>query len=75
MGMPDDVVDVVKILTHVDAVPYLDYIRQIKSSGSKTAVKIKLADLYHNSDPDRAAGSNPERISRYKEAMRILEEQ
>ena len=74
MGIPDEVIDVVKILTHDNAVPYLDYIRQIKSSGSKTAVKIKLADLYHNSDPTRAVAPNPERMARYKEAVRILKE-
>lgn len=74
MGIPDDVIDVVKILTHDKSVPYLDYIRQIKSSGNKTAVKIKLSDLNHNSDPTRAVAPNPERMARYKEAVRILKE-
>ena len=44
---------VVRILTHEDGVPYQEYINDIIASGSKEAMVVKLADLLHNSDPDR----------------------
>ena len=53
---PKAVTDVLKLLTHGDDVPYEAYVRKIKTS--PIAVKIKLADIAHNSDQTRCIGSD-----------------
>ena len=53
---PEEVLAVLKLLTHSKDVPYFDYVRKIKTN--PIAVKIKLADISHNSDQTRCVGSN-----------------
>ena len=48
---PEEVIAVLKLLTHREDVPYFDYVRSVKSN--PIAVKIKLADIAHNSDQSR----------------------
>ena len=43
---PAEVMDVLKLLTHKEGTDYFDYVRSIK--GNPVAVKVKLADLAHN---------------------------
>ena len=51
---PSEIIDVLKLLTHAKSVPYEDYVRAIKAN--PIAVKVKLADIAHNSDQSRFAG-------------------
>jgi len=51
MGIPDDVIEPLRLLTHEKGVPYMDYIHPIKSN--PIATKVKLADLAHNMDKSR----------------------
>ena len=53
---PKQVVEIVMLLTHDEKVDYFDYIQKIKTNA--IAVKVKLADLEHNSNEDRSIGSN-----------------
>ena len=53
---PQEVIDVLKLLTHGEDVPYEEYVRAIKTN--PTAVKVKLADIAHNSDRTRCVGSD-----------------
>lgn len=53
---PPEVVDAVKLLTHDSDTDYFDYVRAIKVN--PVAVKVKLADLAHNSDQTRCVGSD-----------------
>jgi (p)ppGpp synthase/HD superfamily hydrolase len=53
---PAAVIEVLKLLTHGDDVPYEQYVRAIKAN--PTAVKVKLADIAHNSDRTRCIGSD-----------------
>ena len=74
MGFPKEVTDVLKLLTHDRAVPYMDYVRNL--SVNPTARKVKLADLKHNSDLSRLKEVNDmdlERIEKYREAVQLLE--
>lgn len=74
-GFPAEVIDALRLLTHDPAVPYMDYVREIKKNPVATAVK--LADLRHNSDLTRLDVVDEKAITRtekYAEAMRILEE-
>ncbi len=73
MGFPARVIEALKLLTHDDAVPYLDYVAQIKKDPIARAVK--LADLKHNSDLSRLDHVDEKalkRVEKYKKAMEIL---
>jgi (p)ppGpp synthase/HD superfamily hydrolase len=86
-GISEDVIAVLTLLTHDERVPYLDYVSAIKASGNADAVRVKLADLRHNSDLTRfgettlgraRAGRGgdsdlSERLDRYGRAIKILE--
>ena len=52
---PNEVIDVLTLLTHDKDVEYFTYVRAIKEN--PVAVKIKLADIAHNSDQSRCVGS------------------
>ena len=75
-GVSDRVIDIVRILTHDDKNErYTDYIHRIKNSGNMDAIKIKMADLQHNSDITRlnkVENKLLKRIERYKTAYEIL---
>lgn len=53
---PTQVVEIVRLLTHDEAIDYFDYIRKIKTDS--IATKVKLEDLKHNSNEARSIGSN-----------------
>lgn len=75
---PQEVIEVLKLLTHDESVDYFDYVRAIKAN--PIAVKVKLADLAHNSDQSRCIGSGltEERLAywkqKYAKATNILTE-
>ena len=75
---PEEVTDVLKLLTHDDSTDYFEYVRAIKNH--PIARKVKLADLAHNSDQSRCVGSDlaPERLAhwkqKYQKAVTILME-
>lgn len=73
-GFPTDVLEALKLLTHDPAVDYMDYIRQIGTNA--LATKVKLADLWHNSLPDRLGHEPTEkdrkRLEKYRRARAIL---
>ena len=75
---PQEVTDALRLLTHKPGTDYFDYVRAIKTN--PVAVKVKLADLAHNSDETRFAGCKDipaEQIARWREkyakAKAILE--
>ena len=74
MDFGDAVMDALRLLTHDDSVPYLDYVRAIK--GNRIAREVKLADLAHNSDLTRLDHEPSEadlaRVSKYRHAKAIL---
>ena len=70
---PEEVVDLLKILTHDKKVDYMDYIRNVKKS--VIATKIKIADLEHNADITRLDNitlDDIKRTEKYKKALEIL---
>lgn len=73
MGFPQEVLDVLGLLTHDEAVPYMDYVKNISSH--PIAKKVKIADLMHNSDVTRLDLVDEwavKRNQKYKEALGIL---
>lgn len=75
---PEEVMEVLKLLTHEKGVDYFEYVRAI--TAHPIAVKIKLADLAHNADQTRCVGSGlPEEKlaywrAKYAKAKAILTE-
>ena len=73
---PNEVVEAVRLLTHDPDMDYFDYVRAIR--GNPISMKVKLADLAHNSDESRFAGVQvpAERIGyfrdKYAKAKAIL---
>ena len=72
----DTVIEALKLLTHDESIDYFDYVRKLKSN--PIAKKVKLADLYHNSDITRM--ENPtekdwKRKEKYHKAILILLEE
>ena len=69
---PQEVIDALKLLTHDPKVPYLDYVKMIKTN--PIARKVKIADLKHNSDASRNNGVRPPKYETYIKAIQLLEE-
>ena len=73
---PSEIIQVLKLLTHAEGTDYYDYVRAIKAN--PIAVKVKLADIAHNSDDSRCIGGNlpEEKIEyfrrKYQKAKEIL---
>ena len=70
------VIEALKLLTHDESIDYFDYVRKLKNN--PIAKKVKLADLYHNSDITRM--ENPtekdcKRKEKYHKAILILLEE
>ena len=73
MGFPREVLDVLRLLTHDEAVPYMDYVKNIGKH--PVAKKVKIADLTHNSDVTRLDLVDEwarRRNQKYREALQIL---
>lgn len=73
-GIPEKIVEALRLLTHDKNVPYLDYVRKIK--GNPLASAVKLLDLRHNSDLSRLPSVNSkdlERVEKYQKAIEILQ--
>ena len=73
MGFPSEITEAIALMTHDPAVPYMDYVKNIK--GNPIARAVKLADLTHNSDlsrldlvDDRAI----RRLEKYAAAIKLL---
>ena len=77
LGFPMEVMEALKLLTHVSDVPYMDYVKEIKKN--PIATKVKLADLAHNSDINRIEIKTEaeeqkakKRVEKYRKAMELL---
>ena len=73
-GFPSEVVEAVKLLTHLKEDSYFDYINKMKLNS--LARKVKIEDLKHNLDLSRLneiTNKDLERIEKYKKAIFILE--
>ena len=75
-GFPQSVISTLKLLTHDDGCEYAEYTRHIKSN--PLAVRVKVADLRHNSDSSRLSALPLDIATRlqrkYSVAMEILSE-
>ena len=75
MGFNQNVIEAIRLMTHAEGVPYLDYVAKIKENPIARAVK--LADLAHNTDLTRLDTVDEKamaRVQKYAQAIRLLEE-
>ena len=63
-GFPKEILEVLDLLTHPEGQPYMEYIERLQYN--PIAVKIKLADLRHNSDFTRLSAVTAEQQARLK---------
>lgn len=73
MEFPEEVIEVLALLTHDETVPYMEYVRDITKN--PIAKQVKLADLKHNSDTTRldvVDEKAEKRNAKYAEARVIL---
>ena len=74
-GFGEVIISALKLLTHNDDTPYMDYVAEIKTN--KIATAVKLADLKHNSDLSRLDIVDEKALKRkdkYEKAIKFLEE-
>ena len=72
--LTDDESKALKLLTHDERIPYLDYVAAIKSN--PLARRVKVADLKHNSDLTRINNPSPKdfaRVEKYRAALKLLD--
>lgn len=74
-GFPAESMEALRLLTHPEGEPYMEYIARLQYN--PVAVKVKLADLRHNSDFTRLSAvtaNQKERLQRkYAPAFVLLE--
>lgn len=70
-GFDDEVIEALKLMTHVDDVPYMEYVAKIKDN--PIARKVKLADLRHNSDLSRLDVVDEKALQRKEKYMQAID--
>ncbi|MBR4080194.1 MAG: HD domain-containing protein [Clostridia bacterium] len=72
-GFTPEIMDALRLMTHDDSVPYMDYVAAIRENPIASAVK--LADLKHNSDLTRLDTVDDKaraRAAKYAQAIALL---
>lgn len=69
-GVPEGIVNALRILTHDKGVPYMDYINNIVASGNPVAMMVKYNDLKHNYERGK---EHPELQAKHKPALELVE--
>ena len=74
-GFTEPQLTALKLMTHRDGVPYMEYVEKIRENPIARAVK--LADLRHNSDLtrlDEVRKKDLDRVEKYRRAIELLSE-
>ena len=72
-GMPAEVMEALRLLTHEEGMPYADYIRRIAQNA--LARQVKMADLSHNMDVRRLpilTERDHDRLLKYHASWQLL---
>ena len=73
-GITDRQIEALILLCRDESVPYLEYVQKLRTD--PIAVKVKIADLRHNTDLTRLAEATEEdwkRVEKYKQALQLLQ--
>jgi (p)ppGpp synthase/HD superfamily hydrolase len=71
-GVPSDIIDTLKLLTHDKTTDYYDYVQRIIDSGNITAINVKRNDLTHNLARGRAFGYE-KLTKKHSKALEMIE--
>lgn len=74
-GFSEEVLEALKLMTHLDGVDYFDYVSQIAEN--PIATKVKMADLRHNMDLSRIDHPTEQdylRVEKYKKCYDFLKQ-
>lgn len=72
-GIPEEIIESLKLCTHEEGMDYYDYVQRIIDSGDMTAIHVKLNDLRHNLARGKAFGY-PELVEKHERALHLIEE-
>ena len=72
-GIPEEIIDALRLCTHDDSISYDDYVQRIIDSENMTAIHVKLNDLHHNIARGKAFGY-PDLIAKHEKALHMIEE-
>ena len=70
MGFPENVLEALALLTHDEAMPYMEYVALIAQN--PLARQVKLADLRHNSDLSRLDTVDERALARREKYLRAI---
>ncbi len=70
-GIPNGIINAVRLLTHDPKVPYLNYIQNIIDSHNPIALKVRYNDLIYHLNKDKA---HPENIEKHTKALEMIKE-
>lgn len=70
-GFSEEIINALKLLTHDENVPYMDYVALIKEN--PVAKAVKLADLKHNSDLSRLNEVTEKDLRRREKYLRAID--
>ncbi len=70
-GVPDHIVDALRLLTHDENEDYTDYVTRIARSGNSLAIAVKLNDLNHNLERGRRMGYH-RLVAKHEAALAII---
>lgn len=71
-GLPEEIIDTLRLLTHEKGTDYFEYVQRIIESGNQTAINVKLNDLKHNLARGKAFGY-PELVEKHRKAIKMIE--
>lgn len=71
VGIPDDIIQTLRLLTHDKSETYEEYLQRIKASGDEVALHVKLNDLRHNLNRGRR-GMHMQQVTKHEKAYLFL---
>ena len=71
-GLPEEIIDALRLLTHEKGTDYYEYVQRIIDSGNQTAISVKRNDLHHNLARGKAFGY-PELVKKHEKALKMIE--
>jgi len=70
-GVPSEIIEALKLLTHEDGTDYYEYVQRIIDSGNMTAINVKLNDLTHNIARGKAFGYE-KLVNKHEKAFEMI---